>query len=170
MKTKIYVGRDLIGRFNCDGKNYTKFQLFKLKSISLIKRSVVLSGIFSVLSWSLFGMYQYGKLTVPVIVKAEEIVKEVQVGLKFDDIPMLVKICKAESGSRQFNKKGDVIRGKVNPSDIGFCQINEYINNDEARRLGFDIYTEQGNKDYAVWLYLHRGEGPWLSSKGVWGK
>ena len=83
---------------------------------------------------------------------------------------MLVKICKAESGLRQFNSKGDVLRGKVNRSDIGICQINEVINNDEARRLGYDIYTEQGNKDYAVWLYMHRGSEPWNSSKSIWNK
>ena len=77
-------------------------------------------------------------------------------------------ICNAESGGKHFKDDGRVARGHVNPSDIGMCQINEPIWNDRARELGFDIFTEQGNKDMAMWLFDNYGTEPWNASKPVW--
>ena len=101
----------------------------------------------------------------PKIVHAEktvEVVKE----LKLTDFPILVKICTAESGFKQFKSNGSVIRGRVNPSDIGICQINEPIWNDTARKMGYDIYTQEGNEKMAIWLFVNQGTAPWNSSKG----
>lgn len=166
MKTKIYAGRDLIGRFSCTGK-----ESFRSRWARRMKRAVIGAGIFSVFSWSLLGVYQYGKLTAePKIVKAE-VVKEVPVQNEFP--PILKKICTAESGWKQFGKDGRVIRNKKTPSDLGICQIHETIWNDKARELGYDIYTEQGNKDMAVWIFEHYGTDPWNSSRDIlngWGK
>jgi len=164
--TKIYAGRDLIGRFTCDGKVRTRLQRMVYEAKRATKGSIIVSGALCLGAW----MFVLGGYFLPaqVVFAEKEVVKEIK--LKFDDIPMLVKICKAESGGRQFKSNGDVIRGIVNPSDIGYCQINEYINNDEARRLGYDIYTEQGNKDYAVYLFMTRGTEPWNSSRNVWCK
>lgn len=120
-----------------------------------------------VFAWCLVGVFKLAQYQYPRIVTAEI---EVPAQLKFEDVPMLVKICQAESGSRQFEKNGDVLRGRVDSSDIGFCQINERYNNDEARRLGYDIYTEKGNKDFAVYLYLHKGVQPWSASTKIWSK
>ena len=80
----------------------------------------------------------------------------------------LQAICTAESGGKQFKADGRVVRGHVNPSDIGICQINEPIWNDLARELGFDIYTEAGNKDMALWLFDRYGTEPWNASKHMW--
>ena len=164
--TKIYYGRDLIGRFTCDGKVRTRLQRMVYEAKRATKGSIIVSCAICVGAW-LFVLGGY-VLPAQVIFAKQEVIKEV--GVKFDDIPMLVKICKAESGGKQFKTNGDVMRGIVNPSDIGYCQINEYINNDEARRLGYDIYTEQGNKDYAVYLFMTRGTEPWNSSRNVWCK
>jgi len=158
--TKIYYGRDLIGRFTCDGKKYTRFQLLVLKIKRALKRVIIVSAVICLVLWGIVAGATYFPR---VDIVEAQVIKEV--GIKFEDIPMLVRICKAESGGQQFKKNGDVVRGLVNPSDIGYCQINEYINNDEARRLGYDIYTEQGNKDYAVYLFLNKGTRPWDSSK-----
>lgn len=148
--------RNKIGRF-------AKISKIKNWIARVTKRTIKVMFVLQLMGWSVY----VGSQLLPVTVMAE---KEVPKPIKMEDIPMLVKICKAESGLRQFNAKGDVLRGKVNKSDIGICQINEVINNDEARRLGYDIYTEQGNKDYAVWLYMHRGSEPWNSSKAIWNK
>jgi hypothetical protein len=86
------------------------------------------------------------------------------------DIPILTKICNAESGGKQFNSDGSVVRGKVNPSDIGICQINEPTWNDRARKLGFDIYTQDGNEAMAQWIFLNYGDIPWSASKAGWNK
>lgn len=87
--------------------------------------------------------------------------------------PILKKICDAESSGKQFNADGSVLRGVIDKSDIGICQINERYNNDEARRLGYDIYTEQGNKAFALHLFNTRGTQPWEASRCIkngWGR
>jgi len=146
-----------------------KFSSLKSKFIRFTKRTAIVMFVMSCIGWGFYGAYVAGKTYNPRVVEAQ-VTTVITKPIAFSDIPMLVKICKAESGNKQFNSKGDVLRGKVNPSDIGYCQINEYIHNDEARRLGLDIYTEQGNKDYAVVLFLREGSAPWNSSKVIWNK
>lgn len=104
-----------------------------------------------------------GAEVVTNVVYQDKIVKDIR-----DFPPALQSICKAESGGKQFKADGHVVRGHITPSDIGLCQINEPIWNDKARDLGFDIYTEQGNKDMALWLFDHQGTEPWNSSKAAW--
>lgn len=83
---------------------------------------------------------------------------------------ILKKISKCESQDRQFNADGSIHRGEINPKDIGKYQINERWNGEEAKRLGFDIYTLEGNTKMALWLYKTRGTQPWNWSKNCWGK
>lgn len=108
----------------------------------------------------------------PIVVKADTVTVTVEVPkpLAIEDFPILMKICKAESGYKQFTSNGNVLRGKVTPSDIGICQINEPIWNDTARKRGYDIYTEKGNEDMAIWLFTHYGTEPWNASKFIWNK
>jgi hypothetical protein len=75
-----------------------------------------------------------------------------------------------ESRNRQFKEDGSLVRGIVNPLDVGKYQINEKYHLAESKRLGFDIYTEEGNTDYALWLYEHQGSKPWNWSKPCWSK
>jgi hypothetical protein len=140
----------------------TKWEITKYR----FARGIRVLGIQAVIALALLTSHQIGQVTVePIKVYADKIV-EVDRAKVFPQI--LEKICKAESGSRQFNKNGSVLRGKENPSDIGYCQISEVIWNDTARKLGYDIYTEQGNKDMAVWLLEHYGSEPWFLSKHNW--
>lgn len=168
MKTKIFYGNQFVEKFNCDGRKYTKRQIMIMKISRWIREKIILSAKICIIAWLVVGGLKVGQhLTPPSVVYADKVIER---SLAFEDIPMLVKICQAESGSRQFKANGDVLRGKVNLSDIGYCQINEYINNDLARKLGYDIYTEKGNKDFAVYLYLNRGTQPWSASKSIWSK
>lgn len=51
------------------------------------------------------------------------------------------------------------------------CQINVEPRNGNiqaATKLGYDVYTEQGNIKMANWLYMKSGTQPWLSSKACW--
>ena len=82
--------------------------------------------------------------------------------------PILLKIAQCESGGRQFNKDGSVLRGKVNPQDVGLYQINEFYHLKQAQEMGIDIYTEEGNEAYALYLYDTQGTKPWNWSKGCW--
>ena len=135
-----------------------KIDMFMIKWIKRLAIAAFLLGVAT-------GSLKVGQATTaPKIVEAQ-VVTTVKTPITFDDIPLLQKICKAESGNRQFNKDGSILRGVVNKSDLGYCQINEVINNDLARKLGYDIFTEQGNKDFAVYLYLTRGSSPWNASR-----
>lgn len=75
-----------------------------------------------------------------------------------------------ESGGRQFNPDGTVLRGKVNPKDVGRMQINETYHLEASKKLGIDIYTSEGNRAYAEKLYAQNGTRDWDASKDCWSK
>lgn len=81
---------------------------------------------------------------------------------------LLLKIAKCESGNNQFDEQGNVIRGKQNRNDIGRFQINLTYHLEEAKALGFDLFTDEGNSAFAFWLYDHEGTQPWNWSKSCW--
>ncbi len=88
----------------------------------------------------------------------------------FADDPILAEIAKCESTFRQFDSHGNVIKGEKNKGDIGIMQINRYYHEGDAVKLGFDIYTFDGNLGYAKWLYDKYGDTPWVSSGKCWKK
>lgn len=92
----------------------------------------------------------------------------IEQGLTASEIQLLLKIAQCESGLRQFDEKGEVLRGKVNPSDIGVFQINEKYWLEQSQKLNFDIYSEEGNVKMAVWIFKKYGESPWLWSFQCW--
>lgn len=90
-----------------------------------------------------------------------------------EDLQMLTgelrRICQCESGLRQYGSDGKVLRGVVNPDDVGICQINLKYHQKKALELGEDLFTEAGNIRYAQWLYRQEGSRPWSWSRGCWG-
>jgi hypothetical protein len=86
----------------------------------------------------------------------------------FKDTPILAEIAKCESRFRHLDEKGDIVRGEVNNSDIGVMQINTFYHGDEAKKLGFDLKTLNGNMAYAKKLYQKEGSTPWQSSAKCW--
>jgi len=88
----------------------------------------------------------------------------------FADEPLMVDISQCESHFRQFNSKGTVYRGAVNDQDVGVMQINERYHLETSKKLGYDIYTIQGNVAYARYLFEKEGATPWASSQPCWGK
>ena len=93
---------------------------------------------------------------------------EQQVEERFSDTPVMIRIASCESGLRQFNMDGTVLRGVINPKDIGVFQINTDYHLEEAERLGIDIFTTKGNLEYAYVLYINEGTKPWNWSAGCW--
>lgn len=89
--------------------------------------------------------------------------------------PELVPICTCESGQgtgkpQHFNiQTGEVLRGVVNPQDIGMCQINLKYHQAAAERMGLDVFKEEDNIAYANWLFEQEGSTPWNWSKPCWG-
>ncbi len=88
----------------------------------------------------------------------------------FADTPILVEIAKCESEFRQFNKNGDLLRGRVDNADVGVMQINERYHLEDSKKLGFNIHTIEGNVAYAKYLYEKSGSKPWSASQPCWGK
>jgi len=88
----------------------------------------------------------------------------------FSDDPILAEIAKCESTFRQYSSSGEVIKGRVNKSDVGVMQINKYYHLKSAEKLGYDLHTIEGNMAYAKALYEREGTKPWNSSSKCWGK
>lgn len=87
----------------------------------------------------------------------------------FANTPILASIARCESGNRQFDASGNVLRGRVNSSDVGVMQINERYHAARAKALGYDLHTLEGNLGYAAKLYKEQGTRPWISSSPCWG-
>jgi hypothetical protein len=89
-------------------------------------------------------------------------------------LPALKRICACESTGdpeaepRQYDQNGKVLRGFVNSSDIGACQINLEAHKDEIARLGIDVFTLEGNVQFANFLYERDGTAPWKYSASCW--
>lgn len=86
----------------------------------------------------------------------------------FKDAPILAEIAYCESRFRQWNDDGVVLRGRVNKDDIGIMQINRYYHEEDALKLGLDIYTLEGNLEFAKNLYEKYGSKPWVHSSKCW--
>lgn len=86
----------------------------------------------------------------------------------FANDPILVDIARCESHFRQYDKDGSVLRGKVNKSDVGIMQVNQYYHGERAEKLGYDLMTPEGNMAYAKYLYEKEGAQPWISSSPCW--
>ncbi len=106
-----------------------------------------------------------GDLT-PEDVKRLIIDRSFYYGIK-SELPIAIARC--ESQLQQYNKAGEVLRGKANRYDVGIFQINEQYHLERSQELGFDIYTPEGNVGYATWLMsTTAGRGPWVWSRHCW--
>jgi len=93
----------------------------------------------------------------------EEIVREY-----YEADPILANIASCESNFRQFDKDGDVLKGRVNEKDVGVMQINIKYHLETSKKLGIDIYTLEGNLKYGKYLYETQGTSPWNASSLCW--
>mgnify|MGYP001570233739 CR=1 FL=1 len=83
---------------------------------------------------------------------------------------ILIKIAECESGGQHFNPDGSIKRGIVNPKDVGLYQINEFYHLETAQKMGINLYTEEGNIKYALYLYRKNGTRDWNWSRSCWNK
>ena len=74
-------------------------------------------------------------------------------------------IAHCESSDRHYNEDGTVLTGLIDPRDIGRYQINSYYHQETAENMGLDIFDEEDNEEYAVWLFEREGFQPWSASK-----
>lgn len=88
----------------------------------------------------------------------------------YADTPILIDIARCESTFMQYDKNGQLVRGRVNNADVGVMQINEKYHLETASKLGYNIHTVEGNVAYAKYLYENQGAAPWLASSKCWSK
>lgn len=88
----------------------------------------------------------------------------------FSDAPIMHKVAFCESRNTQFDARGKIHRGVVNSKDVGIFQINEKYHLKRAQKMGIDIYSVEGNMEYARILFEESGTQPWSASKPCWGK
>lgn len=163
--TKIYYGRDLIGRFTCDGKKYTRFQLLVLKIKRAIKRSILTLGAFSALGWAVvLGGYIS---PAQIVFAKQEVIKEVK-----GKTPVMDRIAKCESGNNHIDPKTGQVYMVANTNktvDVGKYMINS-VWHKKAKELGYDITKEADNEKMAYWIYENMGTEAWVYSKHCWNK
>jgi len=95
---------------------------------------------------------------------------QAQIVKTFGSGSIMLDVAKCESGFRQFDKNGNVLRGRENNNDIGLFQINTTYHLEQSQKMGIDIFTLKGNIQYAKYLYVSSGTTPWNWSKHCWGK
>jgi ribosome recycling factor len=83
--TKIYYGRDLIGRFTCDGKKYTRFQLLVLKIKRALKRVIIVSAVICLVLWGIVAGATYFPR---VDIVEAQVIKEVKVEAYGTEMPI----------------------------------------------------------------------------------
>ncbi len=82
--------------------------------------------------------------------------------------PVLARIAQCESNNMQYENGMPLLRGNKNRTvDAGKFQINS-IHWAQAKKLGYDVMTEEGNTKMALWLYANEGTDPWNSSSKCW--
>lgn len=167
MKTKIYYGRDLIGRFSCDGRTYTKFQYQMLLAKNMLIKSIIVSSILVCAAW----IYTAGIFTAKAGIAPETVYAKEVVEVPIKEVPPVMKrIAKCESSTGHY-KNGKVVISvnKNGTSDIGKYQINT-IHLPMVASLKLNVLDEKDNEAIAMYIYENVGTEPWYSSKQCWNK
>jgi hypothetical protein len=86
----------------------------------------------------------------------------------YKETPILADIAWCESRMRHLDKNGEIFRGIVNDKDIGVMQINTRFHEATATDMGINLYSLEGNLEYAEYLYDKEGTRPWNASKKCW--
>jgi hypothetical protein len=98
---------------------------------------------------------------------------------KEDTAVIMERIAKCESEGKHFLSNGRINKhinvdkktGKPTGSiDYGKWMINDAYHEADARKLGYDIYTPEGNEQMAYHLYHTQGTEPWIWTKSCWVK
>lgn len=139
----------------------------KKYKIGIISAMIILPLI---VSFNYFNLKIAGETTSEVVAETEKIEIE-------PVIPqVMLDIAWCESNNNQ-DKKGYNYRYKIVDgqkvrylwsTDIGYWQINDFYHLEDAKKLGLDLYTYEGNRDFALLLYNKNGTRDWNASKSCW--
>lgn len=146
----------------------TRWQVFKWKVQEFLKKVLRFVTLTGITAGVLYATFMAGAYLNPVVSYATQEVLVPTDG----EIPVLDRIARCESGDSHFDKSGQVlVRGNTGDRksvDVGRYQINVSYWGAKATELGYDIFTEKGNRDMALWIYKNRGTEPWHASSKCW--
>ena len=144
---------------------YTKWQVIKWKIREFLKKVLRFITLTGLTAGILYATFMAGAYFKPVISYAvQEKIIEVE-----RTAPVMERIAKCESGNKHYENGQVLVRGNKNKSvDVGRYQINVSVWGKKAGDLGYDIFTEKGNTDFAYWLYKNYGTEPWYASEKCW--
>jgi len=83
-------------------------------------------------------------------------------GLSYKDYEKLKRIFYCESRWRQYDSKGNVLRGVIHPPDTGIAQINLAVHSETLEEMNLDAEDPYDNLDYALFLYQKNGVKDWV--------
>ena len=145
-----------------------------VRDMTLFKWFFILNGIGTALVFSFVGVNNlwekiksFDRVLVVENTNAQE---EIKVLDKL--ISALYPVCACESTGNKnknpihYDKNGNVLVGVS--GDIGYCQIAPQYHQKNAEAMLLDIYSEEGNIDYANYLFRRNGYKDWLASKKCW--
>ncbi|MEY3784488.1 MAG: hypothetical protein RLZZ230_810, partial [Candidatus Parcubacteria bacterium] len=89
---------------------------------------------------------------------------EAAVRLYFQDIPVMIKVAKCESGYVHQLADGSILHGRVDSADTGVMQINLRYHGAAAAAMKLDLDNLHDNMAYARHLYETQGTRPWSAS------
>jgi hypothetical protein len=157
----IYYGEQKIGTIN-------NKRSFKSKVKGFFKKVV----FWSIVILAFAGAVKYFNWAYPTIIE-KEVVKEVIINQEIK-YPILDKIALCESNNKHFDTNGQVlVRGNAGNRasvDIGRYQLNAMYHGKKATEMGLNLFNEQDNRTYAVYLFETQGTEPWSASKKCWAK
>lgn len=150
----------------------TRWQVLKWKFREFMKKVLRVITIGTIASGVGYGIFFAGAYFHPKTVYAVQeklVMAEVQ-------SPVMERIAGCESeGNRkskgiQLAKNGQVVvhANTDGTVDVGKYQINVQRWGSKATEFGYNIFTEQGNHDMAMWIYLNVGTQPWSASQKCW--
>ncbi len=148
----------------------TRWQVAKYRFFKAVRWFIIRAGIATLTTAALFAAFMYGSLTTPNLTAINTII---QAPIAKNEIaPILKRICMAESGCQQFAATGlPVFHANTDGSvDIGKYQINNRAWGAQAKKLGYDLMTEEGQDKMATYILENKGTGPWGSSIKGWNK
>lgn len=136
-------------------------------SLSLLRRGV--TGALLVLLGTGFGVVltpPTGRPPVTLVAPTIHVVGAPEEPLP----PVLQRIAWCESRGRHWTPTGRVVRGRQHAPDTGLFQINAAVWGHQAKVLGYDLETLEGNTAMARYLFAQYGSVPWRSSAACWNR
>lgn len=140
----------------------------QVKNYMKTRAIAIALGVFVVVSWNVWttlsresieGLQYFKEASADAI---EEVI---------NPLPKIMqKIAQCESGNQHFEHGQPLVRGNTNRTvDVGKFQINS-VHFKTAEAMELNVFDEDDNQTFALYLFETEGTAPWNSSIKCWSK